>query len=74
MINIEQKYKENNDKIMKIIDEYLNKEDLARHNANLIYSLPALSSIISGFIQKEYYLSNILSEDEKRLHEEGWWY
>ncbi|MGC8647123.1 MAG: anaerobic ribonucleoside-triphosphate reductase [Thermoplasmata archaeon] len=74
MISIEKKDLKNEEKIMKIIDEYLNREDLARHNANLIYSLPALSGIISGVIQKEYYLNRILSEEERLLHEEGWWY
>ncbi|MGC9167186.1 MAG: anaerobic ribonucleoside-triphosphate reductase, partial [Thermoplasmata archaeon] len=74
MISIEKKDLKNEEKIMKIIDEYLNREDLARHNANLIYSIPALSGIISGVIQKEYYLNRILSEEERLLHEEGWWY
>ncbi len=57
-----------------IIEEYLKKEDISRHNANLIYSLPSLAGILSGYIQKEYYLNNILSKEERLLHEEGWWY
>lgn len=62
------------DKIFSLIEDYLKKDDLSRHNANLIYSLPSMAGILSGFVQKEYYLRKILSEEERMLHEEGWWY
>ncbi|MCI4438465.1 ribonucleoside-triphosphate reductase [archaeon] len=62
------------DKLFSLIEDYLEKNDLSRHNANLIYSLPSMSGILSGFVQKEYYLRKILSEEERMLHEEGWWY
>jgi len=57
-----------------MIEEYLGREDISRHNANLIYSLPSMSGILSGHAQKEYYLHEILSEEERKLHSEGWWY
>lgn len=62
------------ERIFSLIENYLTKDELSRHNANLIYSLPAMSGIISAFIQKEYYLDKMLSEDERLLHDEGWWY
>ncbi len=61
-------------RILEIIKDYISDTDLTRHNANLIYSLPALSSILSGEVMKEYMLSEILNEEERRMHEEGWWY
>ncbi|MGC8661771.1 MAG: anaerobic ribonucleoside-triphosphate reductase [Nitrososphaeria archaeon] len=62
------------ERMISLIEDYLTKDDLSRHNANLIYSLPAMSGIISAFVQKEYYLDKILSEDERLIHDEGWWY
>jgi ribonucleoside-triphosphate reductase len=62
------------EKIFSLIENYLAKDDLSRHNANLIYGLPAMAGIISAYVQKEYYLNKILNEEERLLHEEGWWY
>jgi ribonucleoside-triphosphate reductase len=61
-------------KLFSIIEEYLKKDDVSRHNANLIYSLPSLAGILSGFVQREFYLKRVISEEERMLHEEGWWY
>jgi len=62
------------EKIFSLVENYLAKDDLSRHNANLIYGLPAMAGIISAYVQKEYYLNKILNEEERLLHEEGWWY
>ncbi len=62
------------EKIFSLIENYLAKDDLSRHNANLIYGLPAMAGIISAYVQKDYYLNKILNEEERLLHEEGWWY
>jgi len=59
---------------LELIDGYLSKSDLCRHNANLIYSLPAMAGILSGYVQKRYYLERVLSPGERLLHDEGWWY
>ena len=59
---------------LDLIDQYLGSSDLAKHNANLVYSLPAMANILSGEVMKEYMLRRILSEDERLMHEEGWWY
>ncbi|NPB06645.1 MAG: ribonucleoside-triphosphate reductase [Aquificae bacterium] len=60
--------------LLELVDEYLKKADLARHNANLVYSLPALSNLLSGEVMKAYMLERVLDEEERLLHEEGWWY
>ena len=60
--------------VFKLIDHYLSRDDLCRHNANLIYSLPAMAGILSGYVQKRYYLESVLSPEERLLHDEGWWY
>ena len=57
-----------------LIDQYLESSDLAKHNANLVYSLPAMANILSGEVMKEYMLRRILNEEERLMHEEGWWY
>jgi len=62
----------NFEKIFSLVENYLAKDDLSRHNANLIYGLPAMAGIIFAYVQKEYYLK--LNEEERLLHEEGWWY
>ena len=59
---------------LSLIDQYLEAADLAKHNANLVYSLPAMANILSGEVMKEYMLRSILSEEERLMHEEGWWY
>jgi len=62
------------DPALRLIDGYLSKSDVCRHNANLIYSLPAMAGILSGYVQKRYYLERVLSPEERLLHDEGWWY
>ena len=62
------------DDALKLIDDYLSRSDLCRHNANLIYSLPAMAGILSGYIQRRYYLERVLEPGERLLHDEGWWY
>ena len=57
-----------------LIEAYLGMADLAKHNANLVYSIPALANILSGEAMKEYMFRRILSEEERLMHEEGWWY
>ncbi|NPA41836.1 MAG: ribonucleoside-triphosphate reductase [Aquificae bacterium] len=59
---------------LDLIEDYLKFEDVARHNANLVYSLPAMANILSGEVMKEYMLRRILSPEERLMHEEGWWY
>jgi len=62
------------EEVLNIIDQYLLSADIAKHNANLVYSLPALANILSGEVMKDYMLRRILSEEERLMHEEGWWY
>jgi len=62
------------DDTLKLIDDYLSRGELCRHNANLIYSLPAMAGILSGYVQRRYYLERVLDPEERLLHEEGWWY
>ncbi|WP_448588586.1 anaerobic ribonucleoside-triphosphate reductase [Thermocrinis sp.] len=58
----------------EVIKEYLKLSEIALHNANLVYSIPALSNILAGEAFKNYMLKEILNEEEARMHEEGWWY
>lgn len=60
--------------LLSLIEGYLDRDDNSRHNANLIYSLPSLAGILSGYVQREFYLSKVLTEEQRLLHEEGWWY
>ncbi|RLG06816.1 MAG: ribonucleoside-triphosphate reductase [Thaumarchaeota archaeon] len=60
--------------VLDLIGDYLSRRDLCRHNANLIYSLPAMAGILSGYVQRRYYLERVLDSEERLLHEEGWWY
>ncbi len=59
---------------MAIIDKYIEKDDISRHNSNLIYSLPALNATIYGEVSKDYWFSKIYPEHTKKLHDEGWIY
>jgi len=65
---------EQGEKLLELVEEYLRNSDLAKHNANLVYSLPALGNILSGEVMKDYMLKRILTEEERLMHEEGWWY
>ena len=60
--------------VSTLIDEYLEVSDLSKHNANLVYSLPAMANILSGEVMKDYMLRKLLTEEERLMHEEGWWY
>ncbi len=62
------------DSVVEVVEGYLSLDDLAKHNANLLYSLPAMGNILSGEVMKSYMLTRILNREERRMHEEGWWY
>ncbi|MDW8035920.1 MAG: anaerobic ribonucleoside-triphosphate reductase [Candidatus Korarchaeum sp.] len=62
------------DGLISLLEGYLSGDDNSRHNANLIYSLPSLAGMLSGYVQREYYLKRVLTEKQRLLHEEGWWY
>ncbi|GAB6065733.1 ribonucleoside triphosphate reductase [Aquifex pyrophilus] len=59
---------------LSLIDEFLKKGEVARHNANYVYSLPALANNLSGEVMRQYTLRRLLTEEERLMHEEGWWY
>jgi ribonucleoside-triphosphate reductase len=60
--------------MIDLIKEYLSLSEIALHNANLVYSIPALSNILAGEAFKNFMLKEILTEEEARMHTEGWWY
>ncbi|WP_448584604.1 hypothetical protein [Thermocrinis sp.] len=60
--------------MIDLIKDYLKLSEIALHNANLVYSIPALSNILAGESFKNFMLKEILTEEEARMHEEGWWY
>ncbi len=66
---------ENNlyEELFKIIDLYIDKHNIGRHNSNLIRSVASLEGMISGKVCKEYWFK-IYGEKAKILHEEGWIY
>ena len=33
-----------------------------------------MAGILSGYVQRRYYLERVLDSEERLLHEEGWWY
>lgn len=41
-------------KYFELIEGYLNQDDFSRNNANLIYSLPTLNSILYWAIARDY--------------------
>jgi ribonucleoside-triphosphate reductase len=57
-----------------IVDMYIQKDDLSRHNSNLIYSLPALNATLYGEVSKEYWLTKVYPEFGKKYYDEGWLY
>ena len=57
----------------KIIDKYIDKDDISRHNSNLIYSLPAMNAIIHESVSKDYWME-VYGERTKQLNDEGWIY
>jgi len=61
-------------KYLKIIDDYIGREDIARHNSNLIYSHAAMVGIISGEVIKDYWFSRVYGDYARALHDEGWIY
>jgi len=62
------------DKYLNIIDAYLDKEDISRHNSNLIYSIPSLNAILHGAVSKDYWLQRIYNSRVKQCADEGWIY
>lgn len=61
-------------KYTEIVDKYLNRDDISRHNSNLVYSLPALNSTLYGEASKEYWFEKVYPPYANKLHEEGWLY
>ena len=61
-------------KYLNIIDAYLAKEDISRHNSNLIYSIPSMNAIIHGAVSKDYWFERVYSPFAKQCHDEGWLY
>jgi ribonucleoside-triphosphate reductase len=57
--------------MIDLIKEYLSLSEIALHNANLVYSIPALSNILAGEAFKNFMLKEILTEEEARMHTEG---
>ncbi len=66
--------RKDNNKYIDIIGDYINKEDIVRHNSNLVYSLPALNATLSGAVSKDYWLEKIYPNEALHLHNEGWIY
>ncbi len=60
-------------KMFSIIELYINKDNIGRHNSNLIRSIATLEGLLSGEVSKEYWL-NIFGEKARILYEEGWIY
>lgn len=65
-------------KYFDLIYWYLNKEDFSRNNANLIYSLPTLNSLLSWAIAKDFWFDEVYKDynglKARDLQEEGWIY
>lgn len=58
-------------KYLDIIDDYLNKEDISRHNSNLIYSVPSMNAIVHGAVSKDYWFERVYNKDIQKCHKEG---
>jgi ribonucleoside-triphosphate reductase len=59
------------DRYLNIIDDYLNKEDISRHNSNLIYSVPSMNAIVHGAVSKDYWFERVYNKDIQKCHNEG---
>lgn len=63
-----------NNKYFKIVDQYIDKGDISRHNSNLVYSVPAMASTVHGEVFKDYWFERVYGENIQRLHNEGYIY
>ncbi len=65
-------------KYFDLIKAYIDKDDISRNNANLVYSLPTLNSILSGAISKDFWLDEVYQDYKwlkaRDLYEEWWIY
>lgn len=65
-------------KYFDLIYGYIWKDDFSRNNANLVYSLPTLNSILSGAIAKEFWFNEVYKDYQGKkatdLYSEGWLY
>lgn len=65
-------------KYFDLIYWYLGKDDHSRNNANLIFSLPTLNSLLSWAIAKDFWFDEVYKDYEgvkaRDLYEEGWLY
>lgn len=67
-----------NNKYFDLIDGYIQRDDNSRNNANLVYSLPTLNSILAGATTKDFWFDRVYTDYEgataRDLHNEGWLY
>ncbi len=67
-----------NNKYFDLIDGYIQRDDNSRNNANLVYSLPTLNSILAGATTKDFWLDRVYTNykwaSARDLHDEGWVY
>ncbi len=65
-------------KYFDLIYGYLNRDDHSRNNANLVYSLPTLNSLLSGAIAKDFWFDEVYKDFKGKkardLYDEGWIY
>ena len=65
-------------KYFDLIYGYLNRDDHSRNNANLVYSLPTLNSLLSGAIVKDFWFDEVYKDFKGKkardLYDEGWIY
>ncbi|MEF2175780.1 MAG: anaerobic ribonucleoside-triphosphate reductase [Candidatus Absconditabacteria bacterium] len=67
-----------NNPYFDLIYGYIGKDDNSRNNANLVYSLPTLNSIMSGAISKDFWFDQVYQDykgvSSRDLYDEGWIY
>lgn len=65
-------------KYFELIRGYIGKDDFSRNNANLVYSLPTMNSILSWAVTKDYWFDEIYKDYKwktaRDLHNEWWVY
>lgn len=61
-------------KYLKIIDQYRDRDNISRHNSNLIFSVPAMNAIVHGAVSKDYWFEKVYKEKARMLNDEGWIY
>ena len=65
-------------KYFDLIYGYINQDDFSRNNANLVYSLPTLNSILSWAIAKDFWFDEVYKDYKwlkaRDLYEEWWIY